>query len=408
MANGRRSITFILLFLLLAGLAGAGCREDAEAPTAPGGAPAPALADASTLLTFRQVSAGLDHVCGVTTDDRAFCWGSNQWGQLGIGTTESPDECNTHPCSARPVAVVGGLHFRAVSVGWQFACGRTTDDRLFCWGRDEVGQLGDGGPSANSTVPVEVAGGRHWLQVAAGGGTACGITLSRGAFCWGANDRGQFGNGTTAPSMVPTAVARGLEWAQLTGGFAHNCGITTAQQAWCWGRNDDGRLGDGTKTQRLKPARVTGGLLFAQIEAGVSHTCAVTTGSRVYCWGAGAIGDGTTVTTHLVPTAVRSTRSFVVVTAGSGQSCGVTVAGSGFCWGANGAGQLGEGTTTLRIRPFPLAVDLHLRSVTAGATFSCGVTTGNHAWCWGENFNGEVGDGTDDMRLVPTPVAGPS
>src|SRR5918911_1014143 len=123
-ASARRTRHRLLPLLAPVMLAAAlGCRDDAQSPTAP--EPQPALASTSTALSFRQVSAGEDHTCGVTTENRAYCWGRNVFGELGDGT---------HNIHLTPVAVAGGLRFAHVSAGSHHTCGVTTDDRAFCWG----------------------------------------------------------------------------------------------------------------------------------------------------------------------------------------------------------------------------------------------------------------------------------
>jgi alpha-tubulin suppressor-like RCC1 family protein len=102
----------------------ASCREDTGLPTGPEADPVHAVA-AAEALGFRRVSAGSQHACGLTTGRRAWCWGSNAWGQLGDGTRTN---------RAAPVAVAGGLRFDLVSAGWQLSCGAATGSRGYCWG----------------------------------------------------------------------------------------------------------------------------------------------------------------------------------------------------------------------------------------------------------------------------------
>jgi alpha-tubulin suppressor-like RCC1 family protein len=341
----------------------------------------------------------------VTTDDRAYCWGASEWGQLGIGVIDNqgPEQCNTHPCSTRPAAVLGGLRFRSVSAGYQFTCGATTDDRVYCWGRNEQGQLGTGTLTRSDRPIAVAAGGRRFRQVRAGGAHACAISTSSEAFCWGYNPDGRLGNGTTTSRTTPVRVSRGLLWRQLSVDFAHSCGVTTDGQAYCWG----GRIiGDGTMLNRLKPARVGGGMLFREIEAGFSHTCAVNIGYRAYCWGSnssGELGDGSR-TARLTPTLVVGDRRFEHVDAGGGASCGVTRTGQGVCWGT---GNLGNGSSFRRATPTPIAGTLKLATITVlGA--GCGVTVTSQAYCWGGNFTGQVGDGSSTDRLRPVAVLGPA
>src|SRR5215207_52891 len=142
--------------LTIALAAGAiGCDQDAFAPGTPESRPE--FAAASVPLSFAQVSTGTFHSCGVTTDGRAYCWGGNDKGQLGDGTTFINISRTT------PSAVVGGLRFRHVSVGYEHSCGLTLDDRVFCWGMNFFGQLGNGTQGSDHfsvARPAEVVGGR--------------------------------------------------------------------------------------------------------------------------------------------------------------------------------------------------------------------------------------------------------
>ena len=177
---------FLSLGLVAATL---GCR-DAESPTAPD--PVPALdATMASALAFHQVSAGRYHTCGVTTDNRAYCWGRNSEGQLGNGTA-------TIAGATRPVAVAGTLRFRQISASSYTTCAVTTAYRAYCWGNNYVGQLGDGTTTPHQR-PNPVAGGRQFRQVETGEEHTCAVTYpDNRAFCWGRNLEGQLGNGTNA------------------------------------------------------------------------------------------------------------------------------------------------------------------------------------------------------------------
>jgi alpha-tubulin suppressor-like RCC1 family protein len=381
-----------------------GCNQDSFSPSAPEEPTIPWLATAATrTLAFLQVSGGEFHSCGVTTDGRAYCWGLNTSGQLGDGTTTE---------RLAPVAVVGGLRFRHVSVGYAHSCGVTTQNRAYCWGNNFWGQVGDGTEGGDNwrVTPVLVAGGRRFRQVRAGYDHTCALTPSDVAFCWGHNSFGQLGDGTTALGgrTRPVRVLGGLLWRQLSGGSEHTCGITQTYQVYCWGLNNHGQLGNGTTAHSVKPAPVSGGRQFRQVAAGGFHTCAVTTGNLAYCWGLnfyGALGDGTTAP-RLTAGAVAGLRRFHHVTTGDGHTCGVTLTGKGFCWGNNENGRLGDGTTANRVKPVQLGINLELRQVAAGLRHTCGVTTGNRAYCWGTG-GGRLGDGTTSHRLLPVPVAAP-
>jgi alpha-tubulin suppressor-like RCC1 family protein len=378
-----------------------GCREDATSPSTPEATPA--LGTSSTAaLTFRQVSAGsFDQTCGVTTDNRAYCWGN---GRPGNGTISQ---------NPRPVLVFGGLPIRQVSVGAHHICAVTTDNQAYCWGDNSTGQVGDG-TTTDRLVPVPVAGGLQFRQVSAGGEHSCGLTTDNRAYCWGDNYEGQLGDGTGYPTntqrLTPVAVVGGHRFRQVSAGFIHSCGVTPTYQAFCWGSNRKGELGDGTNVgQRLKPVAVAGGHSFRQLSAGWEHTCAVTIGSRAFCWGDGSdgqIGDGKTYL-RFTPRAVAGGLLFSRVSAGVFSTCGETTNNRAYCWGTNTYGGLGDGTTNWHSTPVAVRSGLYFRQLSAGGFYACGVTPASVAYCWGWNYYGQLGDGTTTDRSTPVPVAGP-
>ena len=386
-----------------------GCSSDVPSPTEPD--PAAELATAAQVLSFRQVSAANHHSCGVTTDDRAYCWGDGGGGGLlGNGTMNS---------SRVPVAVSGGLRFLQVSAGMAHTCGLTGDNRAYCWGHNGNGQLGDGtGTGDPGTIsgsvrlaPVAVAGGLRFRQLRAGGNHTCGVTTTNVAYCWGWNVAGELGDGTTVKRLAPTRVAGGLSFRQVSVS-GHTCGVTTGNRAYCWGQNTDGQLGIGIfgrQNGRLTPVPVSTSVSFRQVHAGLAHSCGITMGDRVYCWGSnafGELGDGTT-SRRTRPVAVVGGLQFRWVSPAGQFTCGTTLGNLAYCWGRNDWAALGDGTTTGRIRPTRVVGGLRFSMVSATSwTHTCGVTTGSRAYCWGDNTWGQLGDGTSTRRLRPTPVAG--
>jgi alpha-tubulin suppressor-like RCC1 family protein len=249
---------------------------------------------------FSQLSAGDAHVCGVTyPDGRAYCWGWNGRGQLGDGTTSM---------RVKPVAVLGGYRFRQIGAGYQHTCGVTTTNRVFCWGWNRYGQIGDSTTVVQRLVPSRVASGRSFRQVDAGRYHSCAVTTGDRAFCWGNGRSGQLGDGKTILRYTPRAVAGGLSFSHVSTGYLHTCGETTTNQAYCWGTNYYGQLGDGTTgTVRLTPVAVAGGLAFSQVSAGLEHTCGKTPAGVAYCWGwngSGQLGDGSAAEQSSTPVAV--------------------------------------------------------------------------------------------------------
>jgi alpha-tubulin suppressor-like RCC1 family protein len=360
---------------------------------------------AAAIGSFLQVSGGAQHACAITGSGAAYCWGLNGDGQLGNGGgLGDPDATET-----RPVAVVGGLQFRQISAGALQTCGVTTDNIGYCWGSNALGSLGIGA-SGNRDTPTAVAGGLRFLHIDVGFLTSsCGLTTDRRLYCWGYNAEGQLGDGKRGNiENAPVPVSTSSRFRQVASGQYHTCAITTTDKAYCWGDNDRGQLGiDTDQRRRLTPTLVGGGHAFRQIAAGRFHTCAVTTGGQALCWGEGSdgqIGDGKTID-RFSPRLVAGGRSFDRVTAGLSHTCGETSSNRAFCWGGNALGELGDGTTANRLKPVPVLGGLTFAQVDAGASASYGVTTAGAVYAWGFNPNGQLGDGTTENRTRPVSVA---
>jgi alpha-tubulin suppressor-like RCC1 family protein len=222
------------------------------------------------------------------------CWGDNQYGQLGYGSGTRN--------RLTPVDVVGlTTGVAAISARGLHTCAVTTAGGLKCWGYNGYGELGDDGTTMNRATPVDVVGLTTGVAaISAGTNHTCALTTAGGFKCWGNNDHGQLGDGTTRDIASTTPVdvvglATGV--ARIDAGRQHTCALTTAGGAKCWGNNESGELGDGTWTQRLTPVDVVGLTTgVAAIAAGGDHTCALTTAGAVKCWGSNLyaqLGDGT-------------------------------------------------------------------------------------------------------------------
>jgi len=371
----------------------------------------PRAAQASSPDLQAAIAAGGYHTCALK-GGQVYCWGQNNYGQLGDGTT-------TQRITPTLVAdgAMGNSGVTAVAAGGYHTCA-LKGGQVYCWGRNFFGQLGDGTTTQRIT-PTLVADGAMGnsgvTAVAAGWAYTCALKGGQ-VYCWGYNGNGRLGDGTTTDRNTPTLVADGemgnsgvTAIAAAEGG--HTCALKGGQ-VYCWGRNGKGQLGDGTTTDRNTPVAVTNmGSGVTAIAAGAYHTCALK-GGQVYCWGRndeGQLGDGTT-TDRNTPVAVTNMGSGVTaIAAGSFHTCALK-GGQVYCWGWNEYGQLGDGTTTDRTTPTLVANgamgNSGVTAVAAGGRHTLGLKDTTCLFAWGRNDYGQLGDGTTTNSDTPVQVSG--
>lgn len=281
------------------------------------------------------VTAGAAHTCGLTTEGLALCWGRGFEGQLG---NRQSGEFLT------PQQVLGQGTFTRLSAGGRHTCGLTDGSQVLCWGWNVSGQLGNA-TTVTVDVPVGLeAGPARWTDVSAGALHSCAVGEDERIWCWGENEDGQLGDGTRQDRNVPTPVASELRFKSVSAGLAHTCGVTTSGAGYCWGQNSRGQHGDGSLTDHDAPIAVSLGITFQRIVAGGGHTCGLAQGGAVWCWGSGGsgeIGDGGSALRGN-PTRVPLEEAVFDISVGAAHSCAIDVSLTTWCWGANGFGQLGS------------------------------------------------------------------
>jgi len=346
------------------------------------------------------------HTCALTVDGAVYCWGY---------TAEQPDGTDRLVATPTPVEAPSGIAFQSLSVSKveDVTCGIATTGAAYCWGENDHGQLGDG-TTTSHPAPTLVAGGLTFKSIAVGDAHVCGVTTGASLYCWGFSANGAFGDGSVGQHLTPTPGAPGLSFQTVVAGSDFSCGLTTAGSAYCWGLGNNGQLGDGNGRTSRSPVAVTGDQTFASIVGDGQGACGLSVAGKAYCWGSdffGTIGDGSSATTdgvirRVIPTAVAGDLSFATLAAGYLTVCGITAVGSGYCWGSND-GAIGDGSLDQRSSPVAVAGGLSFRSISTGTGYSCGITTAGALYCWGDNSGGGLGDGTTLSRSAPIPIALP-
>jgi alpha-tubulin suppressor-like RCC1 family protein len=381
---------------------------DAPAEAAPPDTTAP-IADVTTdpipASRINGLSLGDAHSCARRADGTVACWGKNLNGQLGNGTMSHIETA--------PVAVVGLSDAVELSAAQIHTCARRARGTVVCWGDNQYGQLGNG-TTTPSTVPVNVSGITDAVELVSGAFHFCARTSVGKVLCWGRNDFGQLGNGTEIEAHVPTAVP-GLTAVALGAGDFHSCAVLADGSVECWGQNSNGQLGDTSLAQQDAPVAVKALTGALEVTAGVVHTCA-RTGGAVFCWGVnenGQLGyglyDGALVGS-LTPVDAMGVTKAVQIGAADNQTCARNGDGTVMCWGQNNQGQTGTSGDLLDTGNVlvPTAV-VNLEDaveLAVGSEHTCARTRDDAVWCWGANGSGQLGDGTTTDEHQPTPVMG--
>lgn len=233
---------------------------------------------------YRAISGGVDHTCAIGTDGVTACWGVNANGQLGNGT---------FTFATVPTPVATSVKFAQIRAGIWHTCALDASGLAWCWGDNSNGQLGNGrfGVSSSRLVPTAVRVSERFTTIEATSSHTCGLTAVGQLFCWGRNDEGQLGNGNREWQTRPVRVNSPVAFVAVATGTVHTCGLTSDGVAWCWGNNDEAQLGDNSLQRRLSPGPVATALRFVRITAAENSTCGQTLDGSVHCWGANGLGQ---------------------------------------------------------------------------------------------------------------------
>lgn len=397
-----------------------------------------------------QIDAGSYGVCARTSAGTVYCWGNNDDGELGDGTST-----NTFvPVRMRNAdgSVLSGV--TEISVGEDHSCALLSSGQVRCWGYNNYGRLGDGSTTTTATGTTVVAVGQSSggtplsgvSKLASGGRHTCALLTSGGVVCWGFNDRGQLGNDTSSLSgntaEYSTTPVNVLAVGQTNGGIAlsgitdiaaghsHTCAATSAGDVVCWGSDSYGQIGQGLYAHTDVPVQVVGSTPgsyltgASSISAGYRHSCALLTSGEVNCWGWGSngkLGNGLTSNSNQPVVVIAPGESaggsalggIASVHAGYSFTCAKTTSGQAVCWGSNWDSEGGNGTSgSNSLAPVAVVASNEssggtalsgVSAMTVGYFFGCATLTSGTTQCWGQNNYGEIAQNPDTIWNSTTP-----
>ena len=423
--------------------------------------------------TWKMVSVNTQ-ACGIKTDNTLWCWGNDDYGQVGNGGGTGTEDT--------PVQVAPGTFWKHVAANNVFTCGIKTDDTAWCWGNDDYGQLGNGGTSGNQDEPSPVSGGHTWKTISlVWGGTACGIKSDDTVWCWGTDNYGRLGNGDPeADSDTPVQVSGGGTWQSISGGESGDsyfCGVKSGGTYWCWGYYDynthtspdqihtdtdwavaqppcglktNGSLwcsGSGdlfgyvgylyqqnvpTLTSEPGPWKsiwptycvtanddtascwsspegpipLAGGAAWKEF----TRYCGIRTDGTGWCWGlnySGQLGNGTIGINEPDPVQISGGGTWKKLARQDILACGIKSDDSLWCWGDDSAGQVGNGAPTNSYStPQAISGGGSWKDIDVGTEHACGIKSDDTLWCWGTDVDGRLGNGAAGSQNAPMQVSG--
>jgi alpha-tubulin suppressor-like RCC1 family protein len=363
-------------------------------------------AQADSFQDWANVSAGDSHTCGVRSNGKLYCWGADYAGQVGDGSNDGDG-------APYPRRIGAFEDWSAVSAGGSHTCGIRHGGKLYCWGGDYTGQIGNGnGYDSNVISPKRIGSLEDWSNVSAGRLHTCGVRKNGKLYCWGMDINGQVGDGDgSSDKSAPVRIGTHEDWSTVDAGSDHTCGVRTNGKLYCWGWDNLGQVGDGnggSDTRVTAPRRIGTLEDWSKVSTGAIHSCGIRHGGKLYCWGNdgnGQIGDGGSDKDKSAPVRVGTFEDWSNVSAGIIHTCGIRTNGRLYCWGNDSKGQLGDGflqhdgaTGPRRIGTFE-----DWSKVSAGAAHTCGVRKNGKLYCWGSDDEAQIGNGEDETGTVFSP-----
>jgi prepilin-type N-terminal cleavage/methylation domain-containing protein len=382
---------------------------------------------ANTNNQWVSVSAGNFFTCALAVNGYVYCWGYNSGGELGINSTTS----SPVPMPLYVGGELAGKGIKKLDSGGSHSCVIASDDKVYCWGSNASGSLGNGVGSTSYPTAVSTSGvmnGKSITAIEAGPYFMCATDTDGKMYCWGENDNKQLGNNLLTNSPIPviasawgTLDTRSVATANI--GNDHICVIASGT-TYCYGDNGSGQSGTATSSYTSSAINISSlaafsGKTITDIESMGDHTCALTDNNQLYCFGTGAngeLGNGANGTINSTPSAVNASGALAGKTILSGSITGsysntcILTTDTGInavCWGSGSNGMLGNNSTTssnvpVAVNAGEVPAGVSFKSLSTGSSHNCAVATNQKIYCWGWNAFGQLGN--EQYITSPVPV----
>ena len=368
------------------------------------------------------ISNGNIHTCAILDNASTMCWGSDGDGRLGDG---GEDNAVSKPTSF--VINPEGESFKSIHAGHENTCGITDSGKLYCWGNNNNGKNGIGSTNTEKlpSTPVTFNQNTTIEKLSMGLYHSCAIDSDNTVWCWGRAWNGNLGSGDgNADQYAPVQVELPGEndfATEIAAGERFTCALLGNGAISCWGHDGNNQLGDSADTtgdQNTPQSYVSlpSGRIAVDIDAGQNHACAVLDNGSIVCWGYnnyGKLGSSFSSLANSLPVYINTTqnKSFTQVSTGYDHTCALLENGTGMCWGRNTHGQLGNDSTTNSFYPVYINQSQTgpLIAISAKNIHTCAINASGGAFCWGSAHSGALGNSVNNHRwqayeLAPTPV----
>jgi uncharacterized repeat protein (TIGR02543 family) len=368
------------------------------------------------------------HSLVVTATGQVYAWGNNDFGQLGDGSTID----RTTPTLISFNELQSGERIKSVKAGSSHSIAVTTSGRVYSWGRNTYGQLGNG-TYIQQTTPTLISVTGYYnnpiQSVATGYIHSLALSSNGEVYAWGYNSDGSVGKGSNSTVPNPTLInfdglLNGEKIKSIEASERTSVAVTTSGRVYVWGDNRQGQVGDGLSATKIRNPKlisfdgIQSGETIEDVDVGAGRSLALTTNGRVYTWGGYDYSNDSSNTFITTPTLIsfiglQNGETIQSIESGGLHSLAITTSGRVYSWGSNYSRQLENGapneliTTPTLISFTGLQSGETIQSVIAGGRHSFAITTDGRRYAWGENSNSILGDGTIEDKSNPTIIDNP-